>query len=106
MKKNVDDFVKNINRRKLTNNTQRVLYSLLTALREGEGGWVPLNKFYVSSAGARLRDLRKGKYGQFDIKCRSASRLERNGTKYTFYYKLGQRNLTTGQLRKVFGDVV
>lgn len=105
MKKSVSDFVKKINRSKLTTNTQRVLFTLLTALYEGEGGWVPLKKFYTSSAGSRIRDLRKSQYGQFDILCRSASKLERSGSGHTFYYKLAQRNLTAGQLRRVFGNI-
>jgi len=105
MKKEVYNFVKKISRNTLATNTQRALYDLVTALNEGDGGWIPLKKFRVSSAGARVRDLRKPQYGQFDIRCRSASRLDRSGTRHTFYYKLAQRNLTVGQLRKVFGNI-
>ena len=102
MKKDVRDFVSSLNSRKFTNNTQRVLFALLGALKESDDGWISLDKLRVNSAGARVRDLRKSQFGSFDVQCRSASRLDRRGTRHTFYYRLAQRNLSVSKLRKVF----
>jgi hypothetical protein len=102
MRQDVRNFVNSLDRKNFTNNNQRVLYNLLVSLEGGDGGWVSLNKFRVNFAGSRVRDLRKAKYGGFDVQCRSASRLERRGGQHTFYYKLNQRNLSVSKLRKVF----
>lgn len=102
MRQDVRNYVNSLNTRNFTNNNQRVLYTLVSSIDEGDGGWVSLNKFRVNSTGSRIRDLRKSEYGGFDVLCRSASKLERRGGQHTFYYKLGQRNLTVAKLRRVF----
>jgi hypothetical protein len=100
MNKTVNKFVKNLNRRRFTNNTQRVLYTLLTANNE----WVSKSAFRVPSVGARLRDLRKPQFGGFDVRCVPASDLGMNGR--TFYYQLPQKSVTIGKLSKVFEGVI
>jgi hypothetical protein len=104
MKQSVRNFVGNLNKKTFTNNVQRVLYHLLTA----EGDWVRLDRTNIPSSEARARDLRKSQYGEFNIFCRSANDLHVVGatpTCKTHYYKLGQRNLTIGKLKTVFGNI-
>lgn len=102
MNTSVTNYVSRLNRRNFTNNVQRVLHTLLTASSDG---WVSRNSFRVSSAAARLRDLRKEEYGSFDVVCKSASALGRRGDRHSFYYKLNTRNITMSQLRRVFEGV-
>ena len=97
MKNSVTMYLETLNPRRFETNTQRALFKLLKS-----GDWVRLNDFRIPSAGARIRDLRKERYGGFEVKCRSAASLERNGSRHTFYYKLSQRNLTTAKVRRVF----
>lgn len=104
MKKSVRNFVTNLNKKTFTNNVQRVLYQLLTAVDNTNGGWVRLDKTSIPSAEARARDLRKGQYGEFNVFCRRATDFPFSGGSQTHYYKLGQRNLTIGKLRTVFGE--
>lgn len=105
MKTVVRNFVNTLDKKTFTNNTQRVLFQLLKAVDGPTDGWVVLDKFLVGSPGSRLRDLRKVQFGGFNILCRSASRVGKSGRGQTYYYKLGQRNLTVGKLKKVFGNV-
>jgi len=99
MKAAITTFVRKLNTRSFNNNTQKALHRLLTA--KGDG-WVSLNDFRIPSVGSRIRDLRKERFGSFDVACRSASSLERKGGRHTFYYKINQRNLTLGQVKSVF----
>ena len=103
MKNSVQSYVSSLNRRNFTNNTQRVLYTLLQAAVKGDG-WVSLKGFRVSSAGSRIRDLRQESNGGFNVTCSSAAQLGKAGNQRTFYYRIGQRNLTVTQLRNVFGQ--
>ena len=73
MNSKVSQLVKSINRKKLTNNTQKVLLSLL--LREGK--WVARTAFKVPSVGSRCRDLRTKSFGCFVIECVSANKLKK-----------------------------
>lgn len=99
MRKYISKFVRRLNPRSFSNNRQKALYRLLTA--KGDG-WVRLNDFRVPSAGSRIRDLRKNDFGAFDVRCRSAADLGREGGTHTFYYRLAQRNLTLEKIRNVF----
>ncbi len=51
----VRNLIKNINRKKLTNNTQKALLSLL--IRNGK--WVARTALQVPNVSSRFRDLRK-----------------------------------------------
>jgi hypothetical protein len=99
MNTTIVNYVNSLNRRTFTNNVQRVLHTLLTA---GGDGWVSRNSMRVSSAAARIRDLRKEEFGGFSVVCRSASSLGRKGDRHTFFYKVDRRNLTLAQVRSVF----
>lgn len=93
----INQYVNSLNRRKFTKNVQRVLFSLLTA----EENLVSRGSLRVPSATSRLRDLRKNKYGNFDVTCLSSTELGRTGTPTTFY-RLNTNNITLSQLRSVF----
>jgi len=97
------NYVRGLNRRNFTNNTQRALYSLLTT--DSTDGWVSRGSVRVSSTAARIRDLRKEEFGSFDVVCRSASSLGRSGSRSTFFYRLNRGNITLSQLRTVFEGV-
>lgn len=110
MQREVKTLVSRISRRRLTNNTQRALFALLTANEE----WVSRSSIRVPSVGARLRDLRKPQFGGFKVECASANRLERteptgrrtqNRTRQTFY-RLNPNSITLAKVSKVFEGVV
>lgn len=97
LSKKVSQLVANIDRRKLTNNTQRVLLSMLTAKNE----WVPRTSIRVPSVSARLRDLRKAEFGGFQLECRSSEK-----DNHRTFYRLSPRSVTFDRVRKVFEGVV
>jgi hypothetical protein len=101
MRKEIKDFVNSLDRRNFTNNVQRVLHTLLLASISGKE-WVSTKSFRTRSAAARLRDLRKTEYGEFGIDCRQASDINRNGTQYTFFYRIKHDGLTLTKLRRIF----
>jgi hypothetical protein len=96
-------YVSGLNRRNFSNNQQRVLHTLLTT--RNEGGWVKRSSIRVPSVSARLRDLRKERFGNLDIECVPAVELGQNGNQYAFSYRINTRNLTVSQLRRVFEGV-
>ena len=103
--KKVVAIVNKINRRKLTNNTQRVLHSLLTA----KGGWISRTAFKVPSAGARLRDLRKNQFGGFVVECVSANNLNKkrkSSVTRPTYYRINPRSVTATSLEQAFKGVI
>lgn len=103
---NVAQVVKSIDRRKLRNNTQRALLSLLNA----EGEWVARTSIRVPSVSARLRDLRKPEFGGFDVECVSASELNPGSVsrrnRYQTFYRLNPRSVTVERLERIFEGVV
>lgn len=107
MDKNIMKVVKQVNRRNLTNNTQRVLFALLTATTE----WVPRTSLRIPSVGARIRDLRKTQFGGFRVQCMTAAKLERKGvrnstsTRQTFY-RLDPASVTSSKVNRVFEGVI
>lgn len=101
MNTNIISYINGLNRRNFTNNTQRALFTLLTASLSGDG-WVSRGSVRVPSAAARLRDLRKTEYGNFEIVCKSSHELNRVGTKTTFY-KINTQRISLSQLHIVFG---
>src|SRR3989304_9208451 len=98
MIKTVSGLVEDINRRKFTNNMQRVLFTLLKA----NGGWVKGSSLRVPSASSRIRDLRKPEFGNFDIQCEPAMNLGLRGNHHTFYYRLNPRSITLSKIWTVF----
>ena len=100
MKPEITRFVESLDRRTFTNNTQRVLHTMLTTPGDG---WVSLARTRVPSAGARIRDLRKASFGRINVECKAASELGLRGDSRTFLYRVSPRGLTVTQLRSVFG---
>ncbi len=97
---NVISTVKNINRRTLTNNTQKVAHVLLSA----NGEWVAGKQLgsRVKSATTRIRDLRKAQFGQFKVECASAQTLKKRGSTNDFYYRINPKRVTNKQVKTVF----
>ena len=105
-RKSVVNIVKNINRRNLSNNTQKVLWTLLTT--SNKDGWVSRTSLTVPSASARVRDLRKSEFGGFAVECArpgDINRRVRNGTHQTFY-RIVPSSVTPSALKTVFKGVV
>ena len=98
----IQKAIKNIKSYQLTSNTQRVALKLLAA----DGQWVSRNEIAgrnIQSVAARIRDLRKKQFGNFQVDCRSAGQLgKRNTKKGSFYYRIAPRTVTTKQVSKVF----
>lgn len=112
MRSEVKTFVNKLDRRNFTNNTQRVLYTLLRAAVDNKGvskfkslgtGWLSVKDLRVPSAASRVRDLRLNKFGGFVVACLSAVEVGLPGDANTFYYSVDTRDLTVSRLRKVFG---
>ena len=97
----INKFVAKLNKNRFTNNTQRVLYTLLTTNKE----WVPQTAFRVASWGARLRDLRNPEFGRFNIICKSSKDLGLGG-RFRFFYRLPNKTITINKLSKVFKGVI
>lgn len=97
---NVKKVLKGVNRRSFTNNTQKVAFKLLDA----NGSWVPRSTLEraAASASARVRDLRKPQFGRFKVECESASSLNKNGNRNTFFYRIRPNTVTKKQVETVF----
>lgn len=104
MQDDVKRLLASINRRKLRNNTQRVLLALLTAKNE----WVSRSSIRIPSVGARLRDLRKPQFGGFKVECASAARLGKRAqeNRRPTYYRVNPNTVTTTRVAKVFEGVI
>lgn len=101
----VKNIVAAIDRRKLTNNTQRALLSLLNAKTD----WVSRSSIRVNSASARIRDLRKAEFGGFNIECATATQLGRSTRQKSgrqTFYRLVPSSVTTTKVTKVFEGVI
>ncbi len=87
-----------VNRRNFTNNTQRAAYRLLNA----GGTWVSRADIErtVTSAAARIRDLRKDEFGSFTVECAAASDLGKRGT--GFFYRIPMSTVRRSQVKTVF----
>lgn len=97
---NTKQAITGVNRRQLSNNTQRVALRLLNA----NGEWVSRAELSrnVSSAAARVRDLRKGQFGGFSVDCASASSLNKRGDQNSFFYRIQPRSVTKTQIKTIF----
>lgn len=104
MQDDVKTLLAKINRRKLKNNTQKVLFALLTSKNE----WVSRTSLKVPSVGSRLRDLRKPQFGGFQIQCTSASKLGKRSqeNRRPTYYRVDPSSVTFNKVAKVFEGVV
>lgn len=97
---NIKSVLKSVNRRQLTSNTQKVAYKLLAA----NGSWVRRSELerVATSAAARVRDLRKPEFGRFKVECESASSLNKNGDRNTFFYRIRPTTVSKRQVETVF----
>ncbi len=97
---NIKSELQSINRRTLTNNTQKVAFRLLGA----NGEWVSRRDLErnISSAAARVRDLRKSQFGGFNVECASASELNRRGEKGSYFYRITPASVKRAQIKTVF----
>jgi len=104
----IKDLVRKIDRKDLKNNVQKVLYSLLLS-----EGWLARTSFRLPNAAARIRDLRKEKYGGFIIDCVDSkgikkyrrSRASKLTEKQT-YYRIDPKSITLDKVRKIFGKLI
>ena len=105
--KHASSVVERINRRRLANNVQRVLLSLVKA---GRDGWVPRTSLKIPSVGARIRDLRKSEFGGFEVECRSANDLNKSSksvqTRRQTFYRIVPRSVTVTSLSKALKGVI
>jgi hypothetical protein len=106
-------FVERINRRALSNNTQRVLHSLLTP--QANDGWVARTAIPVPSATARIRELRRPEFGGFKVECITAEQLKSRNpsrrvrssvTDNQTFYRVVPSSVTVTALRQVFKGVI
>jgi hypothetical protein len=118
MQDDVINLLAKINRRKLKNNTQKVLFTLLTAKNE----WISRSSIRIPSAGSRLRDLRKPQFGGFKVECASATKLGKRTRikaaqtttgvsiatekKRQTYYRVNPSSVTLNKVAKVFEGVI
>ena len=100
MKESILNLVSKVNRRNL-NKTQKVLVQLLSA--KGDG-WVK-NTVIGKPAPSALRHLRNEHYG-FDIQTSTASEVEKNGDRYTFYYRVNPKSVTLAKVKAVLNKPV
>ena len=96
----MSNLLSNVNRRQLATNTQRVAYRLLNA----NGEWVSRKQLetMVTSATARVRDLRKPQFGGFKVQCASAAELGKRGDNHTFFYRIPPRSVRKSQVTQIF----
>ena len=97
MKKTIQNAIQNIQRRTLTNNTQKVGLQLLSS-----GDWVPRTRLKTPSATARIRDLRKEAFGSFPEECKSSSQLNKSTSSRTDYYRINTSKVTKSQVETLF----
>ena len=103
--KKASEVLSNVNRRRLRNNTQRVLLSLVAA-----DGWVARTALRVPSATARVRDLRKSEFGSFVVECASAADLGRDNrstvTDRQTFYRIVPQTITFSALQQALKGVI
>ena len=97
---NIKNTLKDVNRRRLTSNTQKVAFKLLNA----NGTWVRRSALerVARSAASRIRDLRKPQFGRFQVECESASTLGMRGDRNTFFYRIRPNTVSKRQVDTVF----
>jgi hypothetical protein len=109
----VKQLVDQVDRRKLRNNTQKVLFALLTSSEES----VSRSSLRIPSVSARLRDLRKDEFGAFDLQVRTVEELNASAAKEgratrkvkdprSTFYRLNPRTITLSRVSKVFEGVI
>ena len=102
VKNKIQNKIKNIQVRKLKNNTQKVGLRLLSSIDE----WIPRSRLEkIPSATSRIRDLRKEKFGAFNIECKSSDDLNKKVSKRMFYYRVVANKITNKQLDTLFPNI-
>lgn len=99
----ISDYISNVNRRALSTYNQKALYSLVKNMRDGNG-WVSSRNLKSSTGEVRVRELRKEKFGAFEVECVSASELGKSAKPGTFFYRIVPRSVTLTKLRDIFGQ--
>ena len=101
----IKSFINKVDKRKFHNNLQRVMFSLL----KREGGWLARTTLKVPNVGARLRDLRKDKFGNFNVECKSAKQLKKvkrvhksKLTAHQTFYRLDLGSVSEDKLNRLF----
>ncbi len=106
--KKAREIVAGVSRRSLSNNTQRVLFSLVKTA--SDGGWVARTALRVPSVGARIRDLRKLSFGGFRVECASAADLNRTRpstvTDRQTFYRIVPNTVTVLALQQALKGVI
>jgi len=104
--KEVTRLVNRINRRKLRNNAQRALLSLL--MRNGE--WMARTTLRMPNVGSRFRDLRKLEFGGFKVECVTATKINRTRpskiTSRPTYYRVVPKSVSVHALKQAFKGVI
>ncbi len=102
MTKTINKIITKIDRKKLHNNTQKVLLTLLNA----GGEWIARTSVRTPSATSRMRDLRKEKFGSFKVECASAADLNKKNrstkTKQITFYRICPESVTYQKVSKIF----
>jgi hypothetical protein len=95
----VNEYLNVLDTKKITTNTQKVLYRLL----KNSGDWAPRSVFRaVPNATARLRELRQDHLGSLPVVCANGRSLGKSVKRSVFYYKLDVNRTTIDQLRNIF----
>lgn len=99
-KTTVQTTLAGVRRNQITNNTQKVGLRLLSA----RGEWLPRHRVTkrIPSATSRVRDLRKGEFGGFDVECKSSNDLNRRTNKKTYYYRINPNKVNARQVATLF----
>jgi hypothetical protein len=104
MKSSIRNFILNLDTSKVNTNSKRALYRLLLASDEVKDGWTHLSDFDLDDPGHAIRDLRREKFGAFEIICKKGNEIKMDKPKAGgHYYRLVQKDLTVQKLRKTFG---
>jgi hypothetical protein len=104
MKSSIRNYIHNLDVGSINTNSKRALYRLLLSSDEVKDGWTHLSDFDLEDPGHAIRDLRREKFGSFDIICKKGNEIKLDKPKGGgHYYRLVQKDLTVQKLRKIFG---
>jgi hypothetical protein len=104
MKSSIRNFILNLDTSKVNTNSKRALYRLLIASDEVKDGWTHLSDFDLDDPGHAIRDLRRERFGSFDIICKNGKQINLDNPKSNgHYYRLVQKDLTVQKIKKTFG---
>jgi hypothetical protein len=103
MKSSIRNFILNLDINKVNTNTKRALHRLLLASDEVKDGWTHLSDFDLNDPGHAIRDLRRERFGSFEIISKKGRDIKMDRPKSGgHYYRLVQKDLTVQKLKKIF----